>query len=62
MSQGRIAEGSDASLPGQVRVANIFKVSEDNLRTDDDNQVFNNLHNHWLLFHGTKNENLMGIL
>lgn len=43
-------------------VKSILKVSEEILHSDEDNRVYSNLHNHWLLWHGTPNENIMGIL
>lgn len=43
-------------------VENIFSVNEDNLHSAEDNETFSNLHNHWLLWHGTKDQNMMGIL
>eukprot|EP00347_Sterkiella_histriomuscorum_P010982 403374198 len=46
----------------RVSVSNIFGVDEQNVRTAEDDQIFNNLHNHTLLWHGTKNQNLIGIL
>lgn len=44
-------------------VSNIFKLSDSDLhREKQDVEIFNGLHNHWMLWHGTKNENLMSIL
>ena len=62
MSNGRIAAGNNASFPNKSMIANIFRVDDTLVRSEDDTKVFENLHNHWLLFHGTKNENLLGIL
>ena len=44
-------------------VSNIFKLQDKDLHKEkQDNEIFGSLHNHWMLWHGTKNENLMSIL
>ena len=43
-------------------VKDIIEINEDSIYTENENKIFNNVHNHWLLWHGTKNENLMSIL
>jgi len=47
MNEGRIAEGNDSSFYGRIKVNGIFKADEGLLRNEDENQLFNNLHNHW---------------
>ena len=44
-------------------VSNIFRMNDRDLNRDpSDIKVFNGLHNHFMLWHGTKNSNIMGIL
>jgi hypothetical protein len=43
-------------------VDNIMKITQEEIYSKMDNLIFGNLHNHWLLWHGTSNENVMGIL
>lgn len=47
MNQGRAAEGSDASCLERIKVNSIFKTYENIIRSEDENQLFSNLHNHW---------------
>ncbi|CDW80451.1 nad(+) adp-ribosyltransferase-3 [Stylonychia lemnae] len=54
--------GSQYGKKTQTYVNNIFSINESGVRMADDNELFNQIHNHWLLWHGTKNENLIGIL
>ena len=54
---------NDETQKNEFCVKNIFALSDSELYKDQsDNNVFNELHNHWMLWHGTKNENLMSIL
>lgn len=44
-------------------VSNIYQVSDTEAHLDEqDKKVFNEVHNHWMLWHGTKKENLMSIM
>lgn len=41
----------------------MFRLSDTEVHLqDEDRAVFNGLHNHWMLWHGTKKQNLMSIL
>ena len=42
-------------------VSNIFRLDDGSLHKGKQD-VFEGLHNHWMLWHGTKNENIMSIL
>ena len=42
-------------------VSNIYKL-DDSHKSREDNEVFSSIHNHWMLWHGTRNENIMSIL
>lgn len=54
---------SKGDLDNSFVVSNIFTLSEDDAHREPlDKEVFGKLHNHWMLWHGTKNENIMGIL
>jgi hypothetical protein len=54
--------GDKEDVTSDFLVSNIFKVNDDAIYTDEDNKMFNNIHNHYMLWHGTNNKNLMGIL
>ena len=44
-------------------VSNVFKLLDTEVHLEEeDRKVFNGLHNHWMLWHGTSKENLMSIL
>jgi hypothetical protein len=53
--------GSD--LKTNFVVSSIFKLQDTETHLEEqDRKVFGNLHNHWMLWHGTKKENLLSIL
>jgi hypothetical protein len=54
MIMSYINKSTSGSGESDKCVENIFTVNDDSLYSNEDNELFNKLHNHWMLWHGTK--------